>query len=85
MRGLKKVLVVEPKEDATVLACKKSFCTTKVLSPTKLLEVTEPLIPDPDVFGAVSYIVAKVYWLGTDVICLKLAEFPVEEFAEVFG
>mgnify|MGYP000205984361 CR=1 FL=1 len=51
---LKKVLVVDPKEDATVLACKKSFCTTKDLSPTKLLDVTEPLIPEPDVFGAES-------------------------------
>ena len=51
---LKKVFAVDPKEDATVLACKKSFFTTKDLSPTKLLEVTEPLIPDPDEFGAVS-------------------------------
>ena len=21
-----------------------------------------------------------MYWLGTDVVCLKLAEFPVDEF-----
>ena len=48
---LKKEFVVDPNDDATVLACRKSFLTTNALSPIKLLDVTLPLIPDPEEYG----------------------------------
>jgi hypothetical protein len=75
---------VLPRDAATDLAKRKSFFVTYLLSAVKEVDITEPLIPDPDVLGVVSPIEASAYFDGI-VFSAKLAVFPVDELLYVFG